>query len=75
METHLLLDVIKGIRRIDREANQNDMGVRVGERTEPVVVFLTRRIPKSEFNVLAINLDIRDVVLENSGDVDLSDTG
>lgn len=75
METHLLLDVIKGIRRIDREANQNDMGVRVGERTESVVVFLTRRIPKSEFNVLAINLDIRDVVLENSGDVDLSDTG
>jgi hypothetical protein len=75
METHLLLDVIKGIRRIDREANQNDVGVRVGERTESVVVFLTRRIPKSEFNVLAINLDIRDVVLENSGDVDLSDTG
>lgn len=47
------------------------MRVRVGERSEPIVVFLTRRIPKSELNVLAINLDIGDVVLEDSGDVDL----
>lgn len=48
------------------------MGVRVGQRTEPIVVFLTSRIPKSELNMLAINLDIGDVVLEDSGDVDLS---
>lgn len=51
------------------------MGVRVGERPEPIVVFLTRRIPKGELNVLAIDLDIGDVVLKNGGDVDLRDTG
>lgn len=48
------------------------MGVRVGERSETIVVFLTSSIPKSELNMLAINLDIGNVVLKNSGDVDLS---
>lgn len=47
------------------------MGVRVGQRTETVVIFLTRRIPKGEFNVLAIHFDIGDVVLEDGRDVDL----
>lgn len=32
---------------------------------------MTSRIPKGEFNVLAINLDIGDIVLEDGGDVDL----
>lgn len=49
------------------------MGVRVGKRTEPIVVFLTSRIPKSELNMLAIDLNIGDVVLKDSGDVDLSE--
>lgn len=47
------------------------MRVGVRQRTETVVIFLARRIPKSEFDVLAINFDIGDVVLEDSGDVDL----
>lgn len=48
------------------------MRVRVGKRTETVIVFLTSRIPKSQFNVLAIDFDIGNVVLEDSGDIDLN---
>ena len=69
--THLLLDVVERVWRVNRETDQNDMRVGVRQRTETVVIFLTRRIPKSEFDVLAINFDIGDVVLEDSGDVDL----
>ena len=51
------------------------MRVGVRQRTETVVIFLTRRIPKSEFNMLAINLDVGNVVLKDSGDIDLSKMG
>lgn len=71
VETHLFLDVIKRVRRINSETNQDDVGVRVGKRAEPIVVFLTSRIPKSELNMLAIDLNVGDVVLKDSGDVDL----
>jgi hypothetical protein len=47
------------------------MGVGVGERAETVVIFLTSRIPKSKLNVLAINLNIGNVVLKDGGNVDL----
>jgi hypothetical protein len=47
------------------------VGVGVGERAETVVIFLAGGIPKGELDVLAINLDIGDVVLEDSGDIDL----
>lgn len=47
------------------------MRVGIRQRTETVVIFLTRRIPKGKLNVLAINLDIGNIVLEDGGDVDL----
>jgi hypothetical protein len=47
------------------------MRVGVGERAQSVVIFLTSGIPKGELDVLAIDLDIGDVVLEDGGDVDL----
>lgn len=47
------------------------MGVGVGQRSETIVIFLASRIPKGQLNVLAINLDVGDVVLEDGGDVDL----
>lgn len=70
-ETNLFLDVVKRVWRIDRKTDQDDMRVGVGQGTETVVIFLTRRIPKSEFDVLAVHLDIGDIVLEDGGDVDL----
>jgi hypothetical protein len=47
------------------------MRIGVGERAESVVIFLAGGIPEGEFDVLAVNLDIGDVVLENGRDVDL----
>lgn len=70
-KTHLLLDVVERVWRVDGETDQDDVRVGVRQRTETVVIFLTSRIPKGEFNVLAINLDIGDIVLEDGGDVNL----
>jgi hypothetical protein len=42
---YLLLDVIEGIRRVDCEADEDDVGVWVAEGSEPIIVFLARRIP------------------------------
>lgn len=42
---HLLLYVVQGIRRVNSKADQDDMGIRVRERPETVVIFLTSRIP------------------------------
>ena len=47
------------------------MGVGVAEGAEPVVVFLAGSIPQRELNVLSVHLDIGDVVLEHSRDVNL----
>lgn len=71
MQLYLLLDVVERIGGIDGEANQDNVGVGVRERTETVVIFLASRIPKGQLDVLAVNLDIGDIVLENGGDVDL----
>jgi len=69
----LLLDVVKGIRRVDSKANQNDVGVGIGKRSQTIVIFLTCGIPQSELDVLAIDLDVGDVVLKDGGDVDLGE--
>lgn len=41
----LLLHVVKRIWRINCEADQDNVGVRVGQRAETIVVLLTRSIP------------------------------
>jgi hypothetical protein len=68
---YLLLDVVERVGRIDSEANQDYVRVRVGERAEAVVIFLTSSIPEGELDVLAINLNVGDIVLEDGWDVDL----
>jgi hypothetical protein len=68
---YLLLHVVERIGRVDGEANQDNVRVGVGERAETVVILLACSIPESELDVLAVNLDIGDVVLEDGGDVDL----
>ena len=67
----LLLDVVERVWRVDGETDQNDVGVGVRQRTETVIIFLASSIPKGEFNMLAINLDVGDIVLEDGRDVDL----
>jgi hypothetical protein len=70
-DIHLLLDVVEGIGGVDGEADQDDMRVGVRERTETIVVLLSSRIPKSELNMLSIDLNIGNIVLEDGGHIDL----
>lgn len=69
--THLFLHVVQGVGGVDSEADEDNVGVGVGERAETIVILLARRIPQGELNVFAINLNIRNVVLEHSWYVDL----
>jgi len=69
--TYLLLDVVERVGGVDGEANQDNVRIGVGKRSETVIIFLTGGIPKSQLDVLAIDLDVGNVVLENSGDVHL----
>jgi hypothetical protein len=68
---YLFLDVVERIGRVDGEADEDNVRVGVGEGAETVVIFLASGIPEGKLYVLAVHLDIGDVVLENSGDVDL----
>lgn len=45
--------------------------MQIWQRNLPVVVFLTSRIPKGKFDVLSIYFDVRYVVLEDGGNVNL----
>lgn len=65
----LLLNIVERVGRVDSEADENDVRVRVGKGTETIVVFLAGGIPESEFDVTAIDLDVGNVVLKNGGDV------
>ncbi len=69
--TRLLLDVVQRVGRVHGEANQDDVRVRVGQRAETIVVLLAGGIPERQLDVLAVDLDIGHVVLEDGGDVDL----
>jgi hypothetical protein len=69
--SYLLLHVVERVGRVDSEANQDNMRIGVRERAETVVIFLASGIPEGELNVFAIDFDVGNVVLEDSGDVDL----
>lgn len=45
MDTHLLLDVIKGIWGVNSETDENDVRVGVAEGSETVIVLLASCIP------------------------------
>lgn len=71
LRTHLFLHVVQGVGGVDSEADEDNVRVGVGERAETIVILLTRRIPQGELNVFAINLNIRNVVLEHGWYIDL----
>lgn len=47
------------------------MRIGIGQRAETVIIFLAGRIPQGQFNVFPIDLDVGDIVFEDSRDVDL----
>jgi hypothetical protein len=69
---YLLLDVVKRIGGVDRETDEDYVGIRVRKRAETIVILLTSRIPKSQLHVLSIDLYIGHIVLEDGWDIDLS---
>jgi hypothetical protein len=70
--THLLLNVVERVGRVDGEADEDDVRVGVAERAQAVVVLLAGRVPQRKLDVFAVDLDVRDVVLEHRRDVDLA---
>lgn len=73
VKLYLLLDVVERVGGVNGEANQDNMRVGVRERAETVIVLLTSSIPEGQLHVLAVNLDVGDIVFEDGGDVDLDE--
>jgi len=69
----LLLNVLERVGRVDGEADENHMRVRVRERAETVIILLAGGIPKSELDVLAVDLNIGNVVLKDGRNVNLGE--
>ena len=65
----LLLDVLEGRRADDGEANQEHVRLRVRQRPQAIVVFLSGSIPQAEVNRTAVNHDVSGVVVENGRNV------
>ena len=51
-----LADVLEGVAVVDGVAHEEDVGVRVGEGTQTVVVLLTRRVPQRQVHRLLRHL-------------------
>lgn len=64
METHLRLYVVERRRADNGEADEENVGLGVGQRPQPVVILLSGGIPQSQADGLAINHDICRVVVE-----------
>ena len=63
------LDVLEGSRGDDREARQEHVRLRVGQRSETVIILLTGGIPKTQVDGLVVNHNVGGVVVEHGGDV------
>lgn len=64
---YLGLDVVKRRRAHDGEADEKDVGLRVRQRAQTVVILLSGGIPKSETYGLAVDHNICGVVIKARG--------
>jgi len=62
-------DVLERNRIDDRETNEEDVGVRIGEGSKAIVFFLSCCVPQTEFDGLVSGSEINDVVVKNGRDV------
>lgn len=69
LATHLILHIGQASREVHCEANQDDVALRVAERTQSIVLFLPCCIPERQLDCLALEAYDGDVVLEYRGDV------
>lgn len=66
-----MLDVVEGIGRVDRKANENDMCFAVGQWAQALVVFLSSGIPEGQLYRLAVYSAVGDVVFKDGWDISL----
>lgn len=66
---YLFGGVDEGVRLHDREDNEKNIGIGVGERTKAVVFFLSGSIPQAEVYHPSVKLDCRRIVIKHGGDV------
>lgn len=64
-----LLDIVKGGGDHNGEADEKDVCLRVGQRSEPVIVFLPGSVEQTKGVWFVADHDGNCVVVENSGDV------
>ena len=60
----LVCDVFKRRGIHDRETDKEDIGLRIGERSESVVVLLSSCVPEIEAHKLSIDVHVLRVVVE-----------
>ena len=66
---YFLLHVVEGVWRVDGKAYEDDVRIRVTQRAETIIIFLTSGIPQSQLDVLAVDLDIGNIILKHRRDV------
>jgi hypothetical protein len=69
---NLLLHVVKGVWGVDSKAYEDDVRIRVAQRAKTIIIFLASGIPQGQFDVLAVNFNIGNVVLKDGGDINLN---
>ena len=69
--TDLVHDIFQRIGTVDGEADEKQVGLGVGKRSQSVIFFLARRVPQGKFHGLPGGRMNRlgDVVLKDRGDV------
>lgn len=60
-------DVLETRRIHQRETDEKDVGLRIGQGPQPVVILLTGRIPEAQVDGLAVHHDVGRVVVEDCG--------
>ena len=65
----LVARVLEGGRRGDREADEEDVRLRVGQRAETVVVLLAGRVPQAQVDGLVIYHHVGRIIIEYRRDV------
>ena len=68
---YLVLHVLQACGEVDGEDDEDHVALGVAERPEPVVLLLPCGVPERELDELAVEVHVRDVVLEDGGDVRL----
>jgi hypothetical protein len=68
---YLVHDIFERVRAVNCEADEENVGFRVGKRPKTIILLLASSIPQSKLDHLARRRvrSVRDIVLKNSRDI------